>query len=1141
MNKLPHEPPFIDIEGKRFQCINHVEQMSPFFFGAVSPEDHWMFAASNGSLSAGRGSPDTALFPYYTVDKIVDNWNTTGPQTIIIADGKRWEPFKPYTRLHYTVNQRLLKSIEGDEVIFDETNEDLQLKFIYRWRSSYRYGFVRQVELINLGPDCREMTVVDGLCNIMPAGLDSRTHLNYSCLADAYKISELDAKRQLLIHRMASSLTDEAVPMECLLATTIWSFGWPESVILLKHEDAECYLSVKGFKPVNPVRASRGCFLNAGHIELDAMESKCWSQVAELNQSQRQVAELQSRLGQPALLWAEVLADVDCGYRRLQALVASADGQQVSEEEVVTAHHRANVLFNIMRGGVFSNSYKVSRSLLIDYIGTHRNELSDDQREWLNALPESIDFPHLIARAHAEAGLPVSRLCGEYLPLTFSRRHGDPSRPWNQFTIRTRNDKGDATVGFQGNWRDIFQNWEALSWSFPHFNNAFLHQFLNASTADGYNPYRITSEGIEWEKPDPDDPWASIGYWGDHQIIYLLKFLEFSFDMSPSSLQEQLGQSRFVFADVPYEIKSFESLESDPNHSIYFNVERDKLISERVKLEGADGKLLHDEADNLINANLLEKLLIPLAVKLSNFVPGGGIWMNTQRPEWNDANNALAGYGLSVVTTCYLHRYVNFLENLLGTLEGDFECHEGLCSFLGDLGAIFQSTACSSKDLTPGSLYATILALGKAGEAYRSRIYRGDIGRLTPLNLAEVKTLLGRAQSHLVDCIRHNMREDGLYHSYNILLIRPEQKTAMVKRLDLMLEGQVAALGSGAVSPQGAVILLEALAASSLYCPRRKSYMLYPDKVSPGFLAINRVEVSRAIDIPLLRAMREVGNNQLLIDSPTEHCMRFHPQLANRFDLTDCLDRLAQEEGREDLVEGSRQAILELYEETFNHRAFTGRSGSMFAYEGLGSIYWHMVSKLMLSVAELAIGVERMDDTDVFAALRRHYYAIQNGLGFRKTPQEYGSFPADAYSHTPSSGGAQQPGLTGMVKEGILCRFAEMGVRYLNGEIVFRPRLLREEEFLINSVQTEFIHPAGDRENITVPARSLLFSLAQVPVLYTLHDNGSVYLTISFDDGSTREISSDTLPVDVAAELASRTGRIKRIEVCLPAAALGAL
>ena len=49
---------------------------------------------------------------------------------------------------------------------------------------------------------------------------------------------------------------------------------------------------------------------------------------------------------------------------------------------------------------------------------------------------------------------------------------------------------------------------------------------MNASTADGYNPYRITKQGIDWEVPEPDHPWSFIGYWGDHQIIYLLKLLE---------------------------------------------------------------------------------------------------------------------------------------------------------------------------------------------------------------------------------------------------------------------------------------------------------------------------------------------------------------------------------------------------------------------------------------------------------------------------------------------------------------------------------------------------------------------------------------------------------------------------------------
>jgi hypothetical protein len=41
---------------------------------------------------------------------------------------------------------------------------------------------------------------------------------------------------------------------------------------------------------------------------------------------------------------------------------------------------------------------------------------------------------------------------------------------------------------------------------------------------------------------------------------------------------------------------------------------------------------------------------------MSNLIPEGGIWMNTQRPEWND-NNALVGNGVSMVTLCYLRDF----------------------------------------------------------------------------------------------------------------------------------------------------------------------------------------------------------------------------------------------------------------------------------------------------------------------------------------------------------------------------------------------------------------------------------------------------------------------------------------------------
>ena len=62
---------------------------------------------------------------------------------------------------------------------------------------------------------------------------------------------------------------------------------------------------------------------------------------------------------------------------------------------------------------------------------------------------------------------------------------------------------------------------------------------------------------------EPDNPWAYIGYWGDHQIIYLLKFLEFIENYYPNKLQDYFNQDLFVYANVPYRIKSYQDILKD--------------------------------------------------------------------------------------------------------------------------------------------------------------------------------------------------------------------------------------------------------------------------------------------------------------------------------------------------------------------------------------------------------------------------------------------------------------------------------------------------------------------------------------------------------------------------------------------------
>ena len=106
---------------------------------------------------------------------------------------------------------------------------------------------------------------------------------------------------------------------------------------------------------------------------------------------------------------------------------------------------------------------------------------------------------------------------------------------------------------------------------------------------------------------------------------------------------------------------------------------------------GADGKLVWDKRGQVRLVNLTEKLLVPVLAKLSNFIPEAGIWLNTQRPEWNDANNALVGNGASMVTLYYLRRHLTFCRELFRRRQmAEFSLSAEVAGFLGALNRILE-------------------------------------------------------------------------------------------------------------------------------------------------------------------------------------------------------------------------------------------------------------------------------------------------------------------------------------------------------------------------------------------------------------------------------------------------------------------
>jgi hypothetical protein len=203
---------------------------------------------------------------------------------------------------------------------------------------------------------------------------------------------------------------------------------------------------------------------------------------------------------------------------------------------------------------------------------------------------------------------------------------------------------------------------------------------------------------------------------------------------------------------VPYRLKHYADLLANPFNSIDFNWDLEHEIDARVKEHGTDGRLVHNTNGQVLHATLTEKLLTLLLAKLVNFVPEGGIWMNTQRPEWNDANNALVGKGLSVVTLCYLRRTIVFCKELLE--QSDLSSVQ-ISAEIQKLYAQIFETLNKFQGMLVGSFSdeqrrAMMDALGEAGSDSRWNYYsQGLSGETAELPISELVTFLDLAQQYV--------------------------------------------------------------------------------------------------------------------------------------------------------------------------------------------------------------------------------------------------------------------------------------------------------------------------------------------------------------------------------------------------------
>jgi hypothetical protein len=323
---------------------------------------------------------------------------------------------------------------------------------------------------------------------------------------------------------------------------------------------------------------------------------------------------------------------------------------------------------------------------------------------------------------------------------------------------------------------------------------------------------------------------------------------------------------------------------------------------------------------------------------------------------------------------------------------------------------------------------------------------------------------------------------------------------------------------------------------SQLYRTDQQSFMLYPDRKLPGFLDRNIAPSTEVMANPLLAELL-ASNNRTVIAQDVFGNYRFTGTPRNKSQLLAALDQLAGQPRWREQVKTHRQSVLDLYESGVKHNSFTGRSGTMYGYEGLGCIYWHMVSKLLLATQECFFSAIANKASSIAAlTLADLYYRVRSGLSFNKSAEVYGAVPLDPYSHTPGHCGAQQPGMTGQVKEEILTRAGELGVTIRDGILSFEPILLRQTEFLSAPATWEYVDISGRKREVSLPVKSLAFTVCQTPVRMMLADEPVI--RVHFNDGRIESIPGSSLHLEWSQSVLTRAGEIALIEATVARSSL---
>ena len=405
---------------------------------------------------------------------------------------------------------------------------------------------------------------------------------------------------------------------------------------------------------------------------------------------------------------------------------------------------------------------------------------------------------------------------------TFTRKHGDMERDYNFFELApTYWSQGN------GNFRDVNQNRRSENFIFPGVDTSNIETFFNLIQLDGNNPLVIQSEKFclttkslkvlmqAW--PVGNTPaWQALlsqvfspgqlmeallescgsqeaalprfdqilgladkiqgaqhgeGYWVDHWI-YNLDLLESYAALYPDRLRSLLFErAEFTYFDNDHTVQPRAKkyvLRQDGSvrqlHAVIRDHEKSAVIAARKVAPNAMRS--SQGQSHIYRTTLLAKIVNLMAVKASMLDPfGTGLEMESDRPGWCDALNGLPGLlGSSTHEAFALKRWVLFVRDAV-------RCNLGMdesISLPTEVAEFVRSVSQLLAAVDESNFFPTWEQLADRREAFRAQIRLGIVGTEAALTGAELWQFLSGTELALQRGLAKAVNAQGLAISYYI-------------------------------------------------------------------------------------------------------------------------------------------------------------------------------------------------------------------------------------------------------------------------------------------------------------------------------------------------------------------------------------